>query len=179
MTTIKKARLTTTLAKLREHSAWESGYRKLLKSLGAKWPADKPINLLRILKSNGVQDMLWCLRCTLEENFKVRLLMSADFAESVLKYFTKYDANDKRPAAAIKAARDLAAGRITQAQSDAWAAEAAEAAWAAGAAWAARAAWAAQAAGAAWAAEAAEAAGAAGAAEAARAAWAAEAARAA
>ena len=76
---------------------------------------DKPINLLRILKSNDVQDMLWCLRCTLEDNFKVRLLMSADFAESVLKHFTKYDKNDRRPADAIQAARDLANGKINEA----------------------------------------------------------------
>ena len=111
---MKKIRLTTTLAKLREHSPCESGYRKLLRSLGAKWPDAKPINLLRILKSNGVQDMLWCLCCTFEDNFTVRLLMSADFAQSVLRYFTKYDENDKRPADAIQAARDLAAGKISE-----------------------------------------------------------------
>ena len=128
---ITKVRLATTLAQLREHSACESGYRKLRKSLGLKWPDDKPINLLRVLKPNGVQDMLWCLRCTSQDNFKVRLLMSADFAQRVLKFFTQYDANDKRPALAIQAARDRAYGRITYD----------EAARAAGAAaWAARAA---------------------------------------
>ena len=132
---IKKVRLTTTIALLRKHSACESGYRKLLKSLGAKWPADKPINLLRVLKSNGVDDMTWCFRATEQNCDKVARLIAADFAESVLKHFTKEHPNDNRPALAIKAARAFANGRIDAAARDA----ARDAAWAAAgaAAWAA------------------------------------------
>jgi hypothetical protein len=163
-----KTRLTTTLALLREHGACFDGYRKLKKSLGAKWSDTKPINLLVILKSNGVQDMLWCLRATKQNNDKVSRLMAADFAESVLHHFTAKYPNDDRPAKAIQSARDFANGKIKRAESAAWGASAesaaaraaaraaraaARAAWAAGdAGAAARAAWAAGDARAAWAA---------------------------
>ena len=64
--------------------------RSSAQSLGAKWPHEKPINLLRVLKSNGVQDMLWCIRATIEPyaDFRLHLCgMYADFAESVLPMF--------------------------------------------------------------------------------------------
>ena len=136
---MKKYRLTTTLALLKKHSACADGYRKLLKSLPAKWADDKPINLLRVLKSNGVQDMCWCFRATAEDSMVPRVLIAADMAESVLKYFTAKYPNDDRPAKAIQAARDFAAGRISQ-QDAADAAYAAYAAYAADAAYAANAA---------------------------------------
>ena len=108
-----KYRLTTTLALLKEKGACTDGYRKLLKSLPAKWADDKPINLLRVLKSNGVQDMCWCFRATVEDSTIPRVLIVADFAQSVLKYFTAKYPNDDRPAKAIQAARDFAAGKIS------------------------------------------------------------------
>ena len=108
----RKYRLTTTLALLREHGACRAGYMALRRSLGAKWGDNKPINLLRVLKSNGVQDMLWCLRATAEDPKIPRVLIAADFAESVLKCFTARHPNDDRPAKAIRAARDFAAGKI-------------------------------------------------------------------
>ena len=104
----KKFKLTTTRALLKQHSACESGYRKLVKSLGSKWPQDKPINLLQILASNGVQDMCWCFRATVEDSLCPRVLCAADFAESVLHYFTAKFPNDDRPARAIAAARHAA-----------------------------------------------------------------------
>ena len=108
-----KYRLTTTLALLKEKGACTDGYRKLLKSLPAKWADDKPINLLRVLKSNGVQGMCWCFRATVEDSTIPRVLIVADFAQSVLKYFTAKYPNDDRPAKAIQAARDFAAGKIS------------------------------------------------------------------
>ena len=118
-----KYRLTTTLNLLRDQGACTDGYRKLLKSLPAKWPEAKPINLLRVLKSNGVQDALWCLCATRENCDKVARLMAADFAESVLHHFTAKYPDDDRPAKAIQAARDFAHGRIGAAAGDAaWAA---------------------------------------------------------
>ena len=135
--------LTTTLSLLKKNNACHSGYRKLVKHLGTEWPDTKPINLLTILESNGVQDMLWCLRATRESSNTPSYLMAADFAESVLHLFTKHYPNDDRPAQAIRATRDFAHGKIKDA---AWAAARA-AAWAAAwdAAWAAAraAAWAA------------------------------------
>jgi hypothetical protein len=134
MILMKKIRLTTTLALLREHGACgqrsgcNRGYDKLLQSLGPNWTNDKPINLLHILKSNGVRDMLWCLCCTIQDNFRMRLLMSADFAQSVLKISTEYDPKDTRPAEAIRAARDLAKDKISREEADNKAAGAARAA---------------------------------------------------
>ena len=124
---MKKFTLTTTLELLHQHCACESGYRTLVKSLGVKWPKDKPINLLQILDSNGVQDMCWCFRATVEDSLVPRLLCAADFAESVLHYFTDKYPNDGRPTKAIQAARDFAAGKIDKTAA-AYAAAAADAA---------------------------------------------------
>tara|TARA_R110000868_G_scaffold411755_1_gene708928 strand:- start:36460 stop:37056 length:597 start_codon:yes stop_codon:yes gene_type:complete len=125
-----KTVLTTTLELLKEHNACESGYRKLKKTLGPKWGSDQPINLLDILDSNGVQDMMWCFRATEQDCIKQRYLICADMAESVLHLFTAKYPNDKSPERAIKAARDAANGVITSAA----AASAAAAAYAAAAA---------------------------------------------
>src|SRR3990167_1704126 len=116
---MKKVKLTTTLALLREHGACTDGYRKLKKSLGAKWGDDKPINLLQIMLSNDVNDMYWCLRATRENCDRVARLMAADFAESVLHYFAESYPNDGWPAKAIQAARDFANGKIDNAARDA------------------------------------------------------------
>ena len=110
---MKKYRMTTTLDLLKKHRACPDGYRKLVKSLGTKWPHNKPINLLRVLESNGVQDMCWCFRATVEDSTIPSVLIAADFAQSVLKHFTAKHPNDDRPAKAIQAARDLVAGKIT------------------------------------------------------------------
>lgn len=107
-------KLTTSLKLLREKGACADGYRKLLKSLPKGWKDDKPINLLRVLKSNGVQDMCWCFRATREDSTIPRVLIAADMAASVLKYFTTKYPDDDRPAKAIQAARDFAAGKISQ-----------------------------------------------------------------
>ena len=109
-----KVKLTTTLVKLKDKGVCIDGYRKLIKHLGADYPADKPINLLTILDSNGVQDMLWCLRATREDCVKIRCYMAADFAESVLHIFAKKYPNDDRPAKAIQAARDFADSKINK-----------------------------------------------------------------
>ena len=107
-TSTKKIRLTTTLSMLREQGACASGYKKLRKHLGVEYPDDKPINLLVILKNNGVQDMLWCIRATVEpyEDHRLHLCgMYADFAESVLPIYERKYPNDERPRNAIEAAR--------------------------------------------------------------------------
>jgi len=140
---IKKVKLTTTLALLRQHQACESGYRKIRKHLGAKYPDNKPINLLVILKNNGVQNMLWCIRATIEDyqEYRASLFgMYADFAASVLPIYEKYAPDDDRPRKAIKAARsgkncadaaDAAYAAADAAAYAAYAADAADAAYAA------------------------------------------------
>ena len=135
-TRMKKIELTTTLKLLRDAGACEHGYVKLRKHLGAKWPQDKRINLLVILKNNGVQDMLWCIRATAEpyaDHWKFLCGMYADFAESVLPIFETWAPDDTRPRDAINYARtglgSAGASRASRASRAAGAAGAAEAAW--------------------------------------------------
>ena len=161
---MKKFVFTTTLKKIRKHGPCADGWAKLLEHLGKTKPDDEPINLLTILESNGVKDMLWALRgVDHPERDKIARLMACDFAEAVLPIFEKKYPDDERPRNSIKVARRYANGKATDkelaaagaaAWDAAWAAWAAgdaardaagAAAWAAGdAAWdAARAAWAA------------------------------------
>ena len=111
--------LTTTLNLLHKASACTSRYKVLITALGTDYPADKPIDLLRILETNGLDDALWALRATEQNCDKIARLMTADFAEQVLPFWQKYAPEDKRPEFAIAAARDFAHGRITGQERDA------------------------------------------------------------
>ncbi len=104
-------KLTTTFARLRSAGACTARYKHLRAAM--KGHGDKePINLLAILKHNGLDDALWALRATVENCEKIARLMAADFAEQVLPIWQKYS-QDKRPELAIKAARDFANGLIS------------------------------------------------------------------
>jgi hypothetical protein len=109
---IKKT-LTTTLALLKQHGACASGYKILLASLPANYPQDKPISLLHILKSNGVQDMMWALRATTQDEPEVRVAICADMVARVLKHFEARHPNDKRPRDCIEACRLFVRGKIS------------------------------------------------------------------
>lgn len=141
--------LTTTLQRLHDAHACQPRYKVLCMALGKDYPKDKPINILSILESNGLNDALWALQATEQNCDKPARLMAADFAEQVLPIWQKYS-QDKRPELAIRATRDFAHGRITaqeRAAADAAAWAAADAASGAAARDAARAAsWAADAA---------------------------------
>ena len=162
--------ITTTFQLLKEASACRSSYQRFAKHVGGrrKYGVNKPIPLTVIADVCGIQDALWCLRCTQQPDETKRLarLLAADFAEHVLPIFERQYPNDDRPRKAIKAARLFAEGKIgAAARAAAWAAagdaakaaaKATAAAWAAAgdAAWAAAWAAAGDAAGAAvWAAE--------------------------
>jgi len=130
---INPVALTTTLYSLRKHHACESRYWHLVGALGTKWGDKEPINLLAILKHNGIEDCLWALCATDQNCDMVARLMAADFAEAVLPIYERSYPGDNRPRAAIQVARDYAHGRIGEA---AWAAAGAasreaarEAAW--------------------------------------------------
>lgn len=111
-TPIKKVRLTITLAKLRAHDPNGSWWDTLIKSLPANYPETKPINLLHILKSNGVQHMIWALRAA-QDKPKLRVAMCADMAARVLKLYEAKYPDDKRPRDCIKACRQFVHGKIT------------------------------------------------------------------
>ena len=107
---MKKTKLTTTFNLLREHGACASGYRRLAHHLGSvdAYGADKPINLLIILETNGLDDFLWCLRATKEDSGKVSRHLAADFAEAALHTYEDKYPGDNRPRLAISAARGMA-----------------------------------------------------------------------
>lgn len=110
---IKKTRMTTTLALLKQRRACARGYKTLLESLPANYPQDQPINLLHILKSNGVQDMMWALRATEQNEPKVRVAICADMVARVLKHFEARYPDDKRPRDCINACRLFVRGKIS------------------------------------------------------------------
>jgi len=141
-----KMKLTTTLARIRTCSPCTSGWKTLNKFLGEGFDHDTEINLLTILESNGVADMLWCLRATVQDAKSVASQLAIEFAEQALPIFESRSPNDLRPRQAIQAARDFAAGKITKDELAAYAAYAADAADAAYAAYDADAAYAAYAA---------------------------------
>ena len=127
-----KLKLTTTLAKSRACSPCTSGWRTLLKHVGEDFDPNAEINILTILESNGVADMLWTLRATTQDSKKVASQLAIEFAEQALPIFEKSRPNDERPRQAIQAARDyldgkigLAALRKARAYADAAAADAA------------------------------------------------------
>lgn len=107
-----KMKLTTSLALIRVHSYHL--YGKLLNSLGGAeaYGENTPINLLTILKSNGVADMLWCLRATHQDATAISRTLAIEFAEEVLPIFEARFPNDARPRKAIQAAKDFMAGKI-------------------------------------------------------------------
>ena len=129
--------LTTTLRLLHNAHACTPRYKFLREALGPKYGDDKPINLLAILKTNGLDDALWALQATAQNCDMVARLMAADFAARVLPIWKKMYPKDDRPAKAIKATRDFARGKITCEELDA----AGAAAWDAAGAAAGDAAW--------------------------------------
>jgi hypothetical protein len=128
----------TTLNKIREHGPCEDGWHKLLKHLGKTEADDKPLPLLTVLDSNGLDDCLWCLRSVPEHDREWRLfavwcarkvqhLMTDPrniAALDVAERFANGLATTKELAAARDAARDAA--RATWAS----AGDAARATWA-------------------------------------------------
>ena len=143
-------KLTTTLNKIRACGPCTSGWRTLLKHVGEDFDPDAEINLLTVLESNGVADMLWTLRATDQDSKRVASQLAIEFAEQALPIFEKRRQNDERPRKAIQAARDYLDGKISleelracrshsaaDAAADAAAADAADAAAAAYAAYAA------------------------------------------
>ena len=105
-------KLTTTLNKIRACSPCTSGWQTLLKHVGKDFDPDAEINLLTILESNGVADMLWSLRAT-QDSKRIASQLAIEFAEQALPLFEKRRPNDERPRKAIQAARDYLDGKIS------------------------------------------------------------------
>ncbi|CFT46307.1 hypothetical protein [Burkholderia pseudomallei] len=172
-------RFTVTLAALRKAGACYEGYNKLVRSIQGKafsaedadrnsyipFKHDAEIPLLDILKSNGLDDALWTLRCISGADRDLRLFavwcarqvehlmqdQRSKDALNVAERFANGEATDEERDAARDAAWDAAWDAARAAARDAARATAWAAAWAAARATAWAAAWAA-AGGAAWAA---------------------------
>jgi hypothetical protein len=129
----------TTLTAIRKHKPCESGWEKLLRSLGKTKADDDPLSILAILESNGLDDALWCLRAVDGHEKEIRLY-TVWCARQVQHLMT-----DQRSLNALDVAEAFANGQATKEELDAAKAAAKDAAraardaaWAAGdAAWAA------------------------------------------
>ena len=107
-------KLTTTLNKIRACGPCASGWRTLVKHLGEEFVPNAEINLLTVLESNGVADMIWILRAALGQDSKrIASQLAIEFAATTLPLFEKRRPNDERPRKAIQAARDYLDGKIS------------------------------------------------------------------
>lgn len=114
----------TTLNAIRKHDPCADGWKKLLQYLGKTEADDEPLFISTILKSNGLDDALWCLRAVDGHDKEIRLLAVA-YARKVQHLMT-----DSRSIAALDVAERHAHGKATDDDlAAAW--TAAEAAWAA------------------------------------------------
>jgi hypothetical protein len=145
--------ITTTLNKIREHTPCKDGWETLLRHLGKTQADDEPLPLVTILESNGLDDVLWCLRAVEGHDREMRLyavacarrvqhLMKDHRSINALDVAERYaegQATDKELEVALATA-DAAANAVNAewaaAFSASWAADAAaavarDAAWAA------------------------------------------------
>ena len=127
--------ITTTLNRIREHSPCVEGWKKLLAHLGKTTADDEPLAFATILKSNGLDDALWCLRAEPQHSREWRLF-AVRCARRVQHLMT-----DARSVEAIDVAERHANGRATDDELDAAQDAAWSAAWSAARAAAQDAAW--------------------------------------
>lgn len=105
----KKTKLNTTLKLLEEKNACANGYQTLIDYIGHNYDKNAEINLLTILKSNGINHFFWAFRALQQEKPIWNPVLNnilADIAESVLNIFEEKYTDDKRPRAAIEACRN-------------------------------------------------------------------------
>ena len=115
----------TTLRRIRAAGPCEDGWRKLLRHIGKTTDDDKPLDLLTILDSNGLDDALWCLR-TMPEHDRHWRMYAVWCARQVQHLMT-----DARSIAALDVAERHANGEATDAELSASRDAAMDAAWAA------------------------------------------------
>lgn len=67
----------TTLKAIKEHSPCAEGWRKLMKHLGKSTVDNEPLPLVEILKSNGLNDAIWCFRAVDHKNVRLYAIACA------------------------------------------------------------------------------------------------------
>ena len=115
--------ITTTLNRIREHEPCTKGWQKLLAYLGKTKADDEPLPYAVILKSNGIDDALWCCRAEPQHDKEWRLY-AVWCARQVQHLMT-----DPRSITAIDVAERFANGEATQAELAAAGEAAGVAAW--------------------------------------------------
>ena len=113
----------TTLSKIRAHAPCASGWTTLLKGLGKTAADDEPLELVRVLEINGLDDALWALRAC-DGIDRAARLYACDMAAAVAHL-----ANNARCDTAIAVARRFANGTATSDELDAARDAARDAAW--------------------------------------------------
>jgi hypothetical protein len=104
--------LYTTINKLREETACQLGFKKVLKFVGSNFGGDEKIPLSDIIKSNDIDDAIWALRATTECSKKVYQQIALFCAESSLSIYEKKYPDDKRVRECIEATKKYIAGEI-------------------------------------------------------------------
>lgn len=66
-----------TLQQIRDKSPCQSGWKKLLTTLGNPTDLSIKVSIGDVAKSNGAQDALWCLRCVNDRRFSTSLVLPA------------------------------------------------------------------------------------------------------
>jgi hypothetical protein len=99
--------ITTTLTAIRAHSPCESGWKKLLAHLGKTKADNEPLSLAVILKSNGFDNAIWCLRAVEGHDREMRLY--AVWCARQVQHLMR----EERSIAAIDVAERFANGEAT------------------------------------------------------------------
>lgn len=97
----------TTLNKIRAHDPCRKGWIKLLRSLNKSKPDDEPLNISRVLDSNGLADALWCLQAV--EGYDREIRSYAVWCARRVQHLL----TDPRSLAALEVAERYAHGRAT------------------------------------------------------------------
>jgi hypothetical protein len=99
-----------TLNRIKEKHPCTSGWKILMKSLNKTEADNDEFDLMDVLKSNGIEDAIWCLRCF---DYLDYCLFLADVAESVLHIYER-DNDNPAPRNAVAAIREYKLGNITK-----------------------------------------------------------------
>ena len=105
--------ITTTLTRIRAHGPCKDGWEKLLKHLGKTRADDEPLPYATILKSNGLDDALWC--CRAEPQYATEWRLFAVWCVRQVQYLM----TDTRSINAIDVAERFANGLATDDELDA------------------------------------------------------------
>ncbi len=103
----------TTLNKIKAAGACEDRYKHLLTALGKTAADDEPLEISKIIETNGIEDAVWALCAVDGHDLEIRLF-ACDCAEMVLPIYEHKYPGDDRPRKAIEVIRLYANGKATE-----------------------------------------------------------------